>query len=192
MRRAHAESLGGLFPHRADRVGPTDGWPAAGPDRYATVAKMLATKTVPAKGKVVPVTIPGDASKFKHRGELVYHTGLFRHQSAACAARRDADRRTVPTPPPTESAAGNAVATIDEFAAKHGGNAPVFIFADSGGNGFNNDTEYVNGVQGNAADHLTLDVRRTWSPISASAMTRRTGASWAQVSGGTCALNLRP
>ena len=47
--------------------------------------------------------------------------------------------------------AAGAVATIDDFAAKHGGNAPVFVFADSGG-AFNNDTGCVNGVRGNAAD----------------------------------------
>ena len=53
--------------------------------------------------------------------------------------------------------AGNAVKTIDDFAAAHGGNAPVLVFVDSGG-GFNNDTECVNGSRGNAADHLTKDV----------------------------------
>ena len=53
--------------------------------------------------------------------------------------------------------AGNAVKTIDDLAATHGGNAPVFVFVDSGG-AFNNDTECVNGIRGNAADHLTKDV----------------------------------
>ena len=41
--------------------------------------------------------------------------------------------------------AGNAVKTIDDFAAAHGGNAPVLVFVDSGG-AFNNDTECVNGT----------------------------------------------
>ena len=53
--------------------------------------------------------------------------------------------------------AGDAVTTIDKFAAAHGGNAPVFVFVDAGGT-FNNDTECVNGPRGNSADHLT----RTW------------------------------
>src|SRR5258708_24198734 len=53
--------------------------------------------------------------------------------------------------------AGDAITAIDAFAAAHGGNAPVFVFVDSGG-GFNIDTECVNGVRGNAADHLTKDV----------------------------------
>ena len=53
--------------------------------------------------------------------------------------------------------AGNAIKTVDDFAAAHGGNAPVLVFVDSGG-AFNNDTECVNGSRGNAADHLTKDV----------------------------------
>ena len=53
--------------------------------------------------------------------------------------------------------AGNAIKTIDDFAAAHHGKAPVLVFVDSGG-AFNNDTECVNGIRGNAADHLTKDV----------------------------------
>src|SRR6185312_14908758 len=52
---------------------------------------------------------------------------------------------------------GNAISTIDNFAAAHGGNTPVFVFVDVGGS-FNNDTECVNGPRGNVADHLTKDV----------------------------------
>ena len=86
--------------------------------------------------------------------------------------------------------AGNAITTIDKFAAAHDGNAPVFVFVDSGG-AFNNDTECVNGPRGNAADHLTKDVvpfmdfelRRQRRP-------RRTGASSGWSMGGTCAVDL--
>jgi S-formylglutathione hydrolase FrmB len=85
--------------------------------------------------------------------------------------------------------AGNAVTTIDDFAAAHGGNAPVFVFVDSGG-AFNNDTECVNGARGNAADHLTKDV----VPF----MVSQYGVSpnrvnWGVVGwsmGGTCAVDL--
>ena len=111
----------------------------------------------PPKGTVVPVSIPDAASGFKHRGELVYLPPAW--------------YATDPPPPlPTVMMiggefntpadwmrAGNAVKTIDDFAAAHGGNAPVFVFVDSGG-AFNNDTECVNGTRGNAADHLTKDV----------------------------------
>jgi S-formylglutathione hydrolase FrmB len=85
--------------------------------------------------------------------------------------------------------AGNAVKTIDDFAAAHAGIAPVFVFVDSGG-AFNNDTECVNGTRGNAADHLTKDVvpfmvstyrvsphRENWGIVG-----------WSM--GGTCAVDL--
>jgi S-formylglutathione hydrolase FrmB len=85
--------------------------------------------------------------------------------------------------------AGNAVKTIDDFAANHNGNAPVLVFVDSGG-AFNNDTECVNGMRGNAADHLTKDV----VPYMVSKFgVSSEQASWGIVGwsmGGTCAVDL--
>jgi S-formylglutathione hydrolase FrmB len=121
------------------------------------VAAMQKRHAIPPKGTVVPVDIPATASGFKHRGELVYLPPAW--------------YATDPPPPlPTVMMiggefntpadwmrAGNAVKTIDDFASLHGGNAPVFVFVDSGGS-FNNDTECVNGPRGNVADHLTKDV----------------------------------
>jgi S-formylglutathione hydrolase FrmB len=154
-----------------------------------TVTAMQKQHTIPAKGTVVPVAIPDTASGFKHRGELVYLPPAW--------------YATDPPPPlPTVMMvggefntpadwlrAGNAVTTIDDFAAAHGGNAPVFVFVDSGG-AFNNDTECVNGTRGKAADHLTKDV----VPF----MVSRYGvspnrANWGVVGwsmGGTCAVDL--
>ncbi len=154
----------------------------------ATVVATQQKHTVPAKGAVVPVSIPSDASAFKHRTELVYLPPAW-----------------FATPPPALPVVmmiggefntpadwlrtGNAAKTIDDFAAAHGGNAPVFVFVDSGGS-FNNDTECVNGSRGNAADHLTKDVvpfmisRFRVSPAS---------HNWGIVGwsmGGTCAVDL--
>lgn len=178
----------GYFPTVQTAWGQLTGGPLPGQTDSATIAKMLATKSVPAKGKVVPVTITGP-SQFKHRGELVYLPPAY----------------FASNPPPALPTvmmiggqfntaadwirAANAVGTIDDFAARNGGNAPVLVFADSGG-AFNNDTECVNGVRGNAADHLTRDV----VPY----MVEHFGvsddpANWGVVgwsSGGTCALNL--
>jgi S-formylglutathione hydrolase FrmB len=123
----------------------------------STVTAMHSKKAMPAQGTIVPVTIADTASQFKHRGEFVYLPPAW--------------YATDPPPklpvvmmiggefntPADWLRAGDAVKTIDGFASGHGGDAPVFVFADSGG-AFNNDTECVNGTRGNAADHLTKDV----------------------------------
>ena len=164
----------GPLPHQTDAAG---------------VAAMAAARLQPAHGIVVPVRISEDASHFKHRGEVVYLPPAWFSSSP-------------PPPLPTVMMiggefntpadwlrAGNAARTIDEMAARHGGNAPVFVFVDSGG-AFNNDTECVNGSRGNAADHLTKDVVPYMiSRFGVSAEPARWGiVGWSM--GGTCALDL--
>ena len=155
----------------------------------ATVTAMAAKRTRPPHGSVVPVVIPSDASHFRHRGELVYLPPEWFTSSP-------------PPPLPTVmmiggqfntpadwTRAGNAVRTIDDFAAAHNGKAPVLVFVDSGG-AFNNDTECVNGVRGNAADHLTKDVvPYLVSTFGVSPDRSHWGiAGWSM--GGTCAVDL--
>jgi S-formylglutathione hydrolase FrmB len=154
-----------------------------------TVVAMQKRHAIPPNGTVVPVSIPNTASGFKHRGELVYLPPAW--------------YATDPPPPlPTVMMvggefntpadwmrAGNAVTTIDDFATAHGGNAPVFVFVDSGG-AFNNDTECVNGTRGNAADHLTKDVVPFMISNYRVSPNR---ANWGVVGwsmGGTCAVDL--
>jgi S-formylglutathione hydrolase FrmB len=155
----------------------------------ATVTAMAAKGARPPHGSLVPVVIPSDASHFKHRGELVYLPPEW----------------FTTTPPPRLptvmmiggqfntpgdwTRAGNAVKTIDDFAAANEGKAPVLVFVDSGG-AFNNDTECVNGVRGNAADHLTKDVVPFMtSNFGVSPEPANWGvAGWSM--GGTCAVDL--
>ena len=82
---------------------------------------------------------------------------------------------------------GEAQRTADDFAAAHDGNAPILVFVDTSGK-FSNDTECVNGVRGNAADHLTKDVvPYVISHFGVSADPAKWGiVGWS--SGGTCAL----
>ena len=154
-----------------------------------TVTEMQLAGITPIKGVVVPVNIPDDASKFHHRQELIY-------LPPAWFASNPAPR--LPTVMMIGAALGipadwiraaNAVHTIDEFAAAHGGNAPVLVFADATG-GFNNDTECVNGSRGNAADHLIKDVVPYMiSNFRVSADRANWGiAGWSM--GGTCAVDL--
>jgi len=154
-----------------------------------TVKAMQKQGKVPAKGTVVPVNISDGGSKFKHRGELIYLPPAW--------YATDPPPR-LPTvmmiggefnTPADWLRAGNAVKTMDDFAATHGGNAPVLVFVDSGG-AFNNDTECVNGTRGNAADHLTKDI----VPYMVSAFgVSPHRANWGVVGwsmGGTCAVDL--
>ncbi|ARQ64720.1 alpha/beta hydrolase [Mycobacteroides abscessus] len=143
----------------------------------------------PATGKLVPVDIPADASGFKHRGEYVY-------LPPAWFAGETPPRLPVVmmiagefNTPADWVRTGNATKMIDDYAASHAGQAPIFVFVDVAGS-FNNDTECVNGPRGNAASHLTEDVR----PYVVSEFDSSPDpANWAVVGwsmGGTCAVDL--
>ena len=155
----------------------------------SALADMQRNGVIPTQGVVVKVTTPDTESGFAHRQEYVYlPPAWFRS-----------------TPPPQLPAvmmlAGEfgrpddwlrfttALETLDSFTARHGGNAPVLVFPDVGGQ-FSNDTECVNGPRGNAADHLIKDVVpfvvSTFDVSSDPANWGITGWS----SGGTCALML--
>jgi S-formylglutathione hydrolase FrmB len=157
----------------------------------ATVTAMRQQHTVPTHGAVVPVSIPANpsaGSNFKHRTEYVYLPPAW----------FASPRVKLPTvmmisgefnTPGDWLRTGNAAATIDMFAATHGGDAPVFVFVDAGGS-FNNDTECVNGPRGNVADHLTKDI----VPYMISTFDVSAGnANWSVIGwsmGGTCAVDL--
>lgn len=163
----------------------TDG-PLPDETDWATVAAMQRDATPPKRGAVVRVGFDAGASGFEHRQELVYLPPAW----------------FTTNPPPRLPAvmmiggqfitpadwirAGDAITTMDAFAAAHGGNAPVAVFVDSSGS-FANDTECVNGPRGNAADHLTEDV------VPQAISTFGVGTRWGVVgfsTGGTCALGL--
>ncbi|OBH98065.1 hypothetical protein A5678_23265 [Mycobacterium sp. E2733] len=155
----------------------------------ATVTAMAAKRARPPHGSVVPVVIPSDASHFKHRGELVYLPPEWFTSSPPPALPTVMMIGGQFNTPADWTRAGNAVKTIDDFAAAHDGKAPVLVFVDSGG-AFNNDTECVNGVRGNAADHLTKDVVPYMvSKFGVSGDRSHWGiAGWSM--GGTCAVDL--
>jgi S-formylglutathione hydrolase FrmB len=155
----------------------------------ATVTAMVAKRARPSHGSVVPVVIPSDASHFKHRGELVYLPPEWFGSSPPPVLPTVMMIGGQFNTPADWTRAGNAVKTIDDFAAAHAGKAPVLVFVDSGG-AFNNDTECVNGVRGNAADHLTKDVvPYLVSQFGVSPDRSNWGvAGWSM--GGTCAVDL--
>ncbi|WP_319437075.1 alpha/beta hydrolase [Mycobacterium sp. RTGN5] len=155
----------------------------------STLTDMQRNGVIPTQGVVVKVTTPDTESGFSHRQEYVYLPPAWFKSS----------------PPPQLPAvmmfggqfgrpddwlrSADALKTLDDFTARHGGNAPVMVFPDVGGT-FSNDTECVNGPRGNAADHLIKDV----VPFVVSTFgVSPKPANWGIVgwsSGGTCALML--
>jgi S-formylglutathione hydrolase FrmB len=155
----------------------------------ATVVAMAAKGAKPSRGRLVPVTIPSDASHFTHREELVYLPPAWFASSPPPQLPAVMMIGGMINTPADWVRAGKAVDTVDEFAAAHGGNAPVLVFVDPGGT-FDNDTECVNGSRGNAADHLTKDVVPYMiSNFGVSADPARWGIAGFSM-GGTCAVDL--
>jgi S-formylglutathione hydrolase FrmB len=163
----------------------------SGPLPDQTDVKDLAglRNTHPDAGKLVPVDIPNGESGFKHRREYIYLPPVWFTGNVPPrlpAVMMIAGEFSNPT---NWIRTGNAISAIDAYAKGHNGSAPVFVFVDSSGN-FNNDTECVNGPRGDAADHLTKDVR----PYVISQFgTSSDPADWGVVgwsSGGTCAIDL--
>ncbi len=159
------------------------------PDQVDAAALRGLRNTAPSTGKLVKVDIPDDASGFKHRGEYVYLPPAWFAGSGPpqlpvimmIAGEFDT--------PADWIRSGSIMPIIDGYAHRHSGQSPIFVFVDSGGS-FNNDTECVNGPRGDAADHLTKDVRPfVISRYGASSNPANWGiVGWSM--GGTCAIDL--
>ena len=140
-------------------------------------------------GKLVGVDIPDGGSRFTHRREYVYLPPAWFAGTVAPklpAVMMIAGEFSNPT---NWIRTGNAITVADGYARAHGGEAPVLVFPDSSGS-FNNDTECVDGPRGNAAQHLTEEVR----PYVVSRFgTASAPSDWGIVGwsmGGTCAIDL--
>ncbi|MDT5012452.1 MAG: hypothetical protein QOH57_4069 [Mycobacterium sp.] len=154
-----------------------------------TVIAMQQNKTIPKNGTVVQVDISDAQSHFKHRPEVVYLPPAWFSTNPPPRLPTVMMIGGEYNTPADWLRTGNAIKTIDEFAAAHHGSAPVFVFVDSGG-AFNNDTECVNGTRGNSADHLTKDVVPYMISTYGVSQNR---ANWGVVGwsmGGTCAVDL--
>lgn len=177
----------GYLPTVSSALGRVTGAPLPSQTDEAGALDMRRRHVQPTRGVLVSVRIGDDASGFRHRDELVYLPPAWfagespPHLPVVIMAGGEFGH---PMDWPTT---GGAQQTADDFAAGHGGNAPVLVFVDTSGE-FSNDTECVNGPRGNAADHLTKDV----VPYVISHFdVSPDGAHWGIVgwsSGGTCAL----
>lgn len=147
-----------------------------------------ATKT-PAVGKLVAVDIPATYSHFTHRHELVYLPPVWFAGHSRPALPVVVLVGAEYGSPGDWVRLGDATHVSDGYAAAHHGYAPILVFADATGR-FSNDTECVNGVRGNAADHLAADIPAYVEKTFGAA---RDPGRWAVAGfsmGGTCALDL--
>ena len=159
------------------------------PDQVDAAALPSLRNSSPANGKLVEVEIPDTASGFKHRSEYVY---LPPSWFAGDSPPRLPVAMMIAGEFNTAAdwmRSGGVIPMLDDYARTHGGWSPIFVFVDAGGR-FNNDTECVDGPRGQAAGHLTRDVRPyVVDQFGASA----DPAAWAVVGwsmGGTCAVDL--
>jgi S-formylglutathione hydrolase FrmB len=165
------------------------GRPVAGQTDAAGVKAIQDKGGIPQKGTVMTVTIPDNGSGFKHRDEVVYLPPAWYASNPPPKLPVVMMIGGVIGRPGDWLRAGDAQKTLDDFAAKHGGNAPVVVFVDVLG-AFLNDTECVNSPRGNAADHLTKDVVPYMiSKFGVSADPANWGVAGFSM-GGTCAVTL--
>lgn len=163
--------------------------PVPGQVDRGTVLAMQLAGVQPPTGVITPITIPVGASGFNHRTELVYLPPAWFRRDPAPQLPVVLIIGSALNTPADWVWAGHAAQTADDFAARHGGNAPVLVFADATG-AFNNDTECVNGSRGNAAEHLVNEVVPY---IVSNFRTSADPHSWGVAGfsmGGTCALDL--
>ncbi len=179
----------GYFPNLDTAWEQVNSAPVPNQTRPETVAAMQKARQIPHKGSVVQVETGSAASGFKHRDEYVY-------LPPAWFASNPAPRLPLLmmiggefNTPADWLRAGNAIKTVDDFAAAHQGNAPVLVFVDPGG-AFNNDTECVNGPRGNSADHLIKDVLPFMTATYGVSSDRRNRGIVGWSMGGTCAVDL--
>jgi S-formylglutathione hydrolase FrmB len=145
--------------------------------------------THPDTGKLVTVDVPDEGSGFKSRSEYVYLPPIW--FSGDTPPKLPAVMMIAGefSNPSNWIRTGNAITVVDGYAKAHGGAAPVLVFVDSSGS-FNNDTECVDGPRGNAADHLTKEVRPY---VDSHFGTSVDPVYWGVVgwsAGGTCAIDL--
>lgn len=138
--------------------------------------------------RLVTRWIPGRLSHFRARRAVIY--------LPPAAQRRPAPRLPVllllhgtPGSPTDWVRKGGAVATLDRFAARHGGRAPIVIMPDING-ATHADSECVDSGRGNVETYLTVDVRRYMTTHFHVVAGRRGWAVAGLSEGGTCSLML--
>ncbi|GIH15836.1 alpha/beta hydrolase [Rugosimonospora africana] len=151
-------------------------------------ASSVAGRAASHRGVLVAADPPALRSHFRHRPGSVYLPAAY-----FTAARADLPviimLAGTPGSPIQWPTSGGAVRTADAYATAHRGRAPVLLFVDQNGSD-TDDTECVDGPQGNAETFLTADVP---AYVRQTLGIRSDPDRWAVAGfseGGTCALDL--
>jgi S-formylglutathione hydrolase FrmB len=143
---------------------------------------------VPARGTVVPITIPGTVSGFQARQAQAYlPPAWFAEPRPALPVIMLMHGE--PGDPSDWTDGGQASATADAWASAHRGVAPVLVMPDINGS-LTADTECVDSPLGNAETYLTVDVP---AAVQQRLGTTPPGQGWAVAGlseGGACAIML--
>lgn len=140
------------------------------------------------RGQLVSRVIPGTSSGFSARPAFIYLPPAL-HRAPRDPWPVLVLLHGLPGGPADWAQAGGMARTMDAFAGKHGGRAPIVVMPDING-GRTADTECVDGSRGNAETYLTRDVPdylRAHLPVS---LSDRHWAIAGNSEGATCALML--
>ncbi len=125
---------------------------------YGRLAVSEPKHALPVRGVVVSWRFPPTISHFAQRAGEVYLPPIWFENPHPHLPVIELLHGS-PGSPADWTRGGYADLTADAYAATHGGFAPILVMPDVNGASWWNDSECVNGVQGNAETYLTVDVR---------------------------------
>ena len=141
------------FYRRTARISITNGAKAP---VYVSLEKQL-NPELTLKGTIYDVPIPGSHSGFKARDALVYLPAAYDFSASKARFPVLVLLTGVPGSPVDWLRGEHFKQTMDNFAQRHNGIAPVVVISDHNSN-FSNDTECVDSARGNVEQYLSVDV----------------------------------
>ena len=173
-------SLGSIEVHKA----------AMSVSDWHSKARKGSLPSMPSQGKVLTVDIPNAKSNFTARKAMIYlpPAALSDRPPALPVMELLAGQ---PGSPSRLIDAGNIAATMNAYAAKHDGLAPIVLVPDQNGEATHNSL-CADTTQGNAETYLTTDVVNWAKKMLPVAKSARMWAMGGFSQGGTCTTQLVP
>ena len=157
---------------------------------WRSKAQKGSLPSMPSQGKVLTVDIPNAKSNFTARKAMIYlpPAALSDRPPALPVMELLAGQ---PGSPSRLIDAGNIAATMNAYAAKHDGLAPIVLVPDQNGEATHNSL-CADTTQGNAETYLTTDVVNWAKKMLPVAKSARMWAMGGFSQGGTCTTQLVP